>query len=41
MKYAIFYSFEAPREFGVTSEQVYAEALDQVARADELGLYQV
>ena len=41
MKYAIFYSFEAPQEFGVTPEQVYAEALDQIARADELGLYQV
>lgn len=41
MKYAIFYSLQAPPEFGVTPQQVYAEALDQIARADELGLHQV
>ncbi len=41
MKYAIFYSFEAQPEFGASPEHVYAEALDQIARADELGLYQV
>jgi alkanesulfonate monooxygenase SsuD/methylene tetrahydromethanopterin reductase-like flavin-dependent oxidoreductase (luciferase family) len=41
MKYAIFYSLQAPPEFGVTPQQVYAEALDQIQRADELGIYQV
>lgn len=41
MKYAVFYSLQAPVEFGVTPQQVYAEALDQIARADELGLDQV
>lgn len=41
MKYAVFYSLQAPAEFGVTPQQVYAEALDQIAQADELGLYQV
>ena len=41
MKFAVFYSLQAPAEFGVTPQQVYAEALDQIARADELGLYQV
>ena len=41
MKYAAFYSLQAPAEFGVTSQQVYAEALDQIAQADKLGLYQV
>ncbi|MBI3798248.1 MAG: LLM class flavin-dependent oxidoreductase [Deltaproteobacteria bacterium] len=41
MKYAVFYSLQAPAEFGVTPQQVYAEALEQIARADELGLYQV
>ncbi len=41
MKYAVFYSLQAPAEFGVTPQRVYAEALDQIARADELGLYQV
>ena len=41
MKYAIFYSLQAPPEFGVTPQQVYAEALEQIARADELGLHQV
>lgn len=41
MKYAIFYSLQAPSEFGVTPQQVYAEALDQIQRADELGIYQV
>lgn len=41
MKYAIFYSFQAPPEFGVTPQQVYAEALDQIQYADELGIHQV
>lgn len=41
MKFAVFYSLQAPAEFGVTPQQVYAEALEQIARADELGLYQV
>ena len=41
MKYSIFYSLQAPPEFGVTPQQVYAEALDQIARADELGIHQV
>lgn len=41
MKYAVFYSLQAPAEFRVTPQQVYAEALDQIARADELGLHQV
>jgi len=41
MKYAVFYSLQAPAEFDVTPQQVYAEALDQITRADELGLYQV
>jgi alkanesulfonate monooxygenase SsuD/methylene tetrahydromethanopterin reductase-like flavin-dependent oxidoreductase (luciferase family) len=41
MKYAVFYSLRAPTEFGVTSRQVYAEALNQIARADELGFHQV
>jgi alkanesulfonate monooxygenase SsuD/methylene tetrahydromethanopterin reductase-like flavin-dependent oxidoreductase (luciferase family) len=41
MKYAVFYSLQAPAEFGVTPQQVYAEALDQIAQADKLGLYQV
>ena len=41
MQYAIFYSLEAPPEFDVTPEQVYADALDQIAYADALGLHQV
>ncbi|MGE0825085.1 MAG: LLM class flavin-dependent oxidoreductase [Candidatus Binatia bacterium] len=41
MKYAVFYSFQAPAEFGVTPQQVYAEALEQIQRADELGFHQV
>ncbi|MCP5201144.1 MAG: LLM class flavin-dependent oxidoreductase [Gammaproteobacteria bacterium] len=41
MRYSIFYSLQAPAEFGVDPARVYAEALDQVAYADELGLYQV
>jgi alkanesulfonate monooxygenase SsuD/methylene tetrahydromethanopterin reductase-like flavin-dependent oxidoreductase (luciferase family) len=41
MKYSIFYSLQAPDQFHVTPAQVYAEALDQIARADELGLHQV
>lgn len=41
MRYAVFYSLQAPPEFGVTPQQVYAEALDQIQRADELGLHQV
>jgi alkanesulfonate monooxygenase SsuD/methylene tetrahydromethanopterin reductase-like flavin-dependent oxidoreductase (luciferase family) len=41
MKYAVFYSLQAPAEFGVTPQQVYAEALEQIAQADKLGLYQV
>jgi alkanesulfonate monooxygenase SsuD/methylene tetrahydromethanopterin reductase-like flavin-dependent oxidoreductase (luciferase family) len=41
MKYSIFYSLQAPEQFNVTPQQVYAEALDQIERADELGLHQV
>jgi alkanesulfonate monooxygenase SsuD/methylene tetrahydromethanopterin reductase-like flavin-dependent oxidoreductase (luciferase family) len=41
VKYAIFYSLQAPAEFGVTPQQVYAEALEQIAHADALGIHQV
>jgi alkanesulfonate monooxygenase SsuD/methylene tetrahydromethanopterin reductase-like flavin-dependent oxidoreductase (luciferase family) len=41
VKYSIFYSLQAPPEFGASPEQVYREALDQIERADELGLHQV
>jgi hypothetical protein len=32
MKYALFYSLQIPAEFGVTAEQVYAEALEQIQK---------
>lgn len=41
MKYSIFYSLQAPAQFNVTPQQVYAEALDQIEHADELGIHQV
>lgn len=41
MNYSIFYSLQAPEEFGRSPQQVYADALDQVEHADALGLYQV
>ncbi|MFT4584361.1 MAG: alkanesulfonate monooxygenase SsuD [Gammaproteobacteria bacterium] len=41
MKYSIFYSLQAPEQFNVSPQQVYAEALDQIQRADELGIHQV
>lgn len=41
VKYSIFYSLQAPEEFGATPQRVYAEALDQIERADELGFHQV
>ncbi len=41
MKYSIFYSLQAPAEFGVSPAQVYSEALDQIEYADQLGFHQV
>ncbi len=38
MKYAVFYSLQAPAKFKVTPQQVYAEALDQIVRAEEVGI---
>lgn len=41
MELAVFHSLQAPTQFGVSPEQVYGEALDQIVRAEELGFSQV
>ncbi len=41
MKYSVFYSFQAPKEFGISPERLYHEGLEQIAIADDLGFHQV
>lgn len=41
MRFGLMYSLEAPEEFGVTPDQVYREALAQIAEADQRGIDQI